>query len=399
MSTANLNIHKVFSTKSQASALRAVRDHGPISRSRVAQQTGMTLQAVSRTVSTLLENNILTETPLADTTGIRRKPGLSLSSNIGHCFAISYDSSGLEGCVLDSAYNILTKISQKTDLQDLSKEEIIQKILSFTEELSAKKLKANGDCFGLSVVDPGIIDTETRIAICCSTLPQWENVRIADILEEKFHLPVMLLSGSIAHIRAVDRLEQQESVANLLYIKYGNGIGCSIKLQNLYISGKSNLAGEFGHLHVSNEAIPCRCGLNGCLEATTAFPALVRNVTYALKEGSNSFLANAKEINGRAILKAAAENDRLATRVVFEAFTLLGRTVGGLINILSPETVLFDNSIKTAGPDAFHALTQTVRQNVIPAHLNNLDLRISEIESHISCLGGAVALIDYCLCE
>lgn len=399
MSSAKLRICKVFSNKSQALVLQATRDQSPISRTRVAQQTGMTLQAVSRTVSPLIEKKILIETPLADTSGLRRKPALTLNPDIGYCIAINYDAFGLEGCILDSAYNILTQLSKKIALQDLSVKEIIQKIFSFTEELLTSKPKAKGDCFGLSVVDPGIIDMETRTALYCSTLPNWENVQIADILEKKFHLPVMLLSGSVAHILAVDRLEQKESVANLLYIKYGNGIGCSIKLQNLYISGKSNLAGEFGHLHISNDAIPCRCGSIGCLEATAAFPALVRNVNYALKKGSNSILKNIKAIDGQAIMKAAAENDPLATRVVFDAFAILGRAVGGLINILSPEVVLLDNSIKIAGPDALSALTQAIKQNVISAHLDNLKIQVSSLKSHISCLGGAVALLDHCLCE
>jgi len=278
--------------QNQALVLRAVRDYSPISRSRVAQKTGITLQAISRTAAPLLEKNILNEIPLADTTGPRRKPGLSLNPDFGYCIAISYDSFGLEGCLLDCAYNIISKTSKNSNLQNLPKKDIIREILSFTKKLINKNANINGDCLGISVVDSGIIDTRTRTALYCSTLPSWENVPIADILEEKFHLPVMLLNGSIAHIRAVDRLEQKEKVSNLLYIKYGNGIGCGIKLQDVYICGKSNLAGEFGHLHISNETTPCRCGSNGCLEAAVAFGALVKTVIHALKEGCNSSLAN-----------------------------------------------------------------------------------------------------------
>lgn len=104
-------------------------------------------------------------------------------------------------------------------------------------------------------------------------MDDWFDVPIASILEEKFALPVVLLNGSIAAIKAVDRFETTGTVNNLIYIGFSEGIGCGLKLQGNFISGKANVAGEFGHLIITDKPIPCRCGAVGCLEAVVAlFP-------------------------------------------------------------------------------------------------------------------------------
>ena len=228
-------------------------------------------------------------------------------------------------------------------------------------------------------------------------MDDWNNVPIVDILQQHFNLPVMLLNSSSAHIRAVDRLELRNEYRNLIYIEYGKGIACGLKLEDNYILGQSNLAGELGHLRVTDSQIPCRCGGVGCLEAVAALPALARNAKEAISENSSSSLARIENIDGLTVLTAAAKGDRLAIRVVDEAFEYLGRAVAGLINILNPEAVVFDSNISLAGEEAVGALMRALKKNILPSNFAELKVKISSLPSYLCVLGGAVALLDLCL--
>ena len=170
-----------------------------------------------------------------------------------------------------------------------------------------------------------------------------------------------------------------------------------MKLQGKYIAGHNNLAGEFGHSRVANQDILCQCGGVGCLEAVTALHALVRNVKHALNEVSKSILSDRQNFDGYDVLAAAAKGDRLASRIVYDAYDCLGQYVAILINTLAPEMVMFNNTTGIAGDDAVSALFQSIKRNTLHSHSKNLKLQISTLKSHISCLGGAVGIIDYCI--
>jgi glucokinase len=209
-------------------------------------------------------------------------------------------------------------------------------------------------------------------------------------------LPVKLLNTGISKIRAVDRLELNNTVDNFIYIEYGTGIACGLKLNGTYISGHGNLAGELGHLRVTDAQIPCSCGGVGCLEAVSSLSALAKNASQAIA-GKSSILAGRKQITGVDVIRAAAENDRLASRIVDEAFEKIGTAVAGLVNILSPKIVLFDSTIGEAGPEAVTMLLRTLQKSVLISHQSQLETKISSIKSHLGAFGGAAAVLDECI--
>ncbi len=165
-----------------------------------------------------------------------------------------------------------------------------------------------------------------------------------------------------------------------IIIEYQSGISCGIKLQGSYITGRSHLAGEFGHLKVTDQLIPCRCGAVGCLEAVAALPALTKKLQDIIQEIPGDRSQYPDKFDGTHILRSAAEGNRPAQRIVEEAFGYLGNAVGGLVNLLAPEAVAI--------------LVQSARKSILPAHIKQTDIRISQLQPTIAALGGAVALLD-----
>ncbi len=398
MSSNKVSFVELASNGTQATILQTVRDVSPISRTGIVLLTGQPHAAVSRSVAMLLKNGVITESALTDTRGPRRKRGIRLNPQFGYCMAVEYGPSAIEGVVINTAYETLATKTKKIHLAKSPQNDKIGHITAFIEELKNDVPRSVGKCLGLAVIDPGAIDREAGVALISTTMENWYNVPIVKILESNLNLPIMLLNTSISKIRAIDRLELRGASRNLIYIEYSEGIGCGLKLEGNYISGQTCLAGELGHIRVTDQPVPCGCGGIGCLEAIAALPALAAKAKAALSENnSSSLLAGIDNIDGPEVLNAAAKGDRLATHIVDEAFDYLGRAVAGLVNTLNPEIVLFDNAISAAGTEAIAALLRSVNKNVMSWHLKSLDVRISKLTSHLGPLGGAVAVMDHCL--
>ncbi|MBN1257688.1 MAG: ROK family protein [Planctomycetes bacterium] len=377
--------------------LNQIRNHAPISRTTIVSNTNLTHAAVSRSVAVLLKNDIVKESPLSDEKGPRRKRGLILNPEYGCCLAVGYTAFGLEGVIVDTAYQALVTSERKVPLNSMTQEQVIQQIKNFTEELRQKIPPNHTDCIGLAVIDPGIIDIENGVSLFSSTLNDWKNVPVKDILENHFNLPVMLFNNSNATITAIDRLENPTLSPNLMYVQYGRGIGSSLKLEGKYIFGHADLAGELGHIRVTAEPVPCHCGGIGCLEAMAALPALARNTSRMLLDNSVSSLKGTENLSGIDVLKAAAEGDRLATHVVEEAYTYLGQVVASVVNVVNPELLIFDHLVGLAGKNCVETLIRSLRKDIMEPHAKTLQIRISEQESHLNAMGGAFAILDYCL--
>jgi predicted NBD/HSP70 family sugar kinase len=352
------------------------------------------MAAISRNIGRLLTKRVVVEIPFGDSQGPRRKRGLQLNPKRGYVIAIYHSPNEISCTALNTAYGIVRESNKSLQLKELSQKRRIAAITSFLDQFRSQIPRSAGPCMALSVVDPGIIDETTGIVKMCSVLDDWANVPLGAILEKKYKLPVLVLSSNLVMIRTIDRLEIKNQVPNLLYIEYHSGISCGIKLNGQYLTGRLHLAGEFGHVKVTERSVPCRCGAMGCLEAVAALPSLAKRLRDLQNEIPSDSTSLQPHQDGLAVLTAAAKGDRLATRVVQEAFTYLGNAVGGLVNLLAPDKVVFDHRIGLAGADAFNHLRQAARQSMLPAHLDHTEISVSALQQPITALGGAVTLLD-----
>ena len=375
--------------------MHAIRDSSPVSRSALAQQTEFTHAAISRAVSILIEEGIVAERRLADTTGPRRKHGLEINGDLGYAAGIEYSSTHLRGVVLDLASRRRLAVVEETDLGARSREERIKLISDFGARLLESARQMPGRCVGVGLVDPGIVDRERGVTISSSLLDDWSDVPIAKAVESRCGLPVRLVGTGIAKVKAVDRLELARPVRDLLYVEYGDGIACGLKLDGRYIAGSRNSAGELGHLKIpTREPKPCRCGGLGCLEAHAALPAVVRRCQQALSANSRSVLSGAAAIDGPMVLKAASQHDLLARLIVEEAFEMVGIAIAGVVSITNPGVLVLDGILAAAGAEIRDHLLRVIRRSSLPDHWSAMEIRFSESDAYIGSMGGAVDLID-----
>jgi len=380
-------------SKTQVKIIKAVREYSPISRSGLAAQTGLPHAVITRSIASLFDHRFLIESPYADTTGQRRKKTLQLNPEVGCAVGLEYTPNSIQAAVIDFSYQVIFKDTLQIPLGAMKREQKIELLKHALTDL-LKHPSVGSRCMGIALVDPGTVDCKNAVALRSTTMEDWANVPIGQLMQSEFALPVRLFNTSQARIRAMDRFETRGTSENLMYVEYGEGIGCGLKLEGQYIRGAGNLAGELGHIQITDDPVACRCGGFGCLEAVAALPAIARKAVESLTPQSSSVLAQKSNLTGDDVLLAAAQGDRLARHIVDAAFDYVAKAAAAVINVVSPEIVLLDPHLKLSGKEALEGLIRNIKKYIVGLHRDTPDIRVSCLDSHIGAIGGAAAIVD-----
>lgn len=116
------------------------------------------------------------------------------------------------------------------------------------------KLKQNHKIKSINLSVAGQIDTKKGIIIKSPNFQKnFNNIKIKNILEKKYHLPVYLDNDAncFALGEAVYGLGKKYNY--IVGMTLGSGVGGGIVMNKKIYHGKNNLAGEFGHLLINNK--------------------------------------------------------------------------------------------------------------------------------------------------
>jgi len=215
---------------------------------------------------------------------------------------------------------------------------------------------------------PGVVDARHGVVLSATDLlAGWAGTPVAASLAAQLDLPVEVDNDVRAAGLGEARYGAGAEAASALVVAVGTGIGGALVRDGVLVPGASGVAGHLGHLPVPGAAAArCSCGRPDHLEAVAAGPAMVRAAHAA-----------GLPVADTADLVALAAADRRARAVLRHAATLLGRALGGLVNLLDPEVVVVGGGVAGAGEawwgplrQAFHAeLLEPAAPRLVAAEL------------------------------
>lgn len=213
------------------------------------------------------------------------------------------------------------------------------------------------------------------------------------MLEETFALPATLDDSTRTMAIAEKHYGVGQGLADFLYISVSMGIGAALFIDNKLYRGPGGLAGEFGHMTANRNGPLCSCGNYGCLETAASCTAIMEAVRGALEKGVDSRipeLANGdlEHISIEMVAQAARENDGLAFRVLHEAASQIGIALADVVNLLNPRIVVFGGPLFRHGASLLlDPLQRIIKQHALEKSANEVQLKISGLESEASALG------------
>jgi glucokinase len=214
---------------------------------------------------------------------------------------------------------------------------------------------------GVAIGIPGPLDPVRGIVYAAPNLPGWDGLAVRDLLEQRLGCPVAVHNDANLACYAEWIAGAGQGTRCFVFMTVSTGVGGGLIIDGDLYAGSAGTAGELGHTPFSPDGPPCGLGHRGCLEGTASGTAIAHRAHEALRRGEPTSLAQLTEpIDARAVELAALAGDPLGKRLFDEAGRALGRAIGGLINVLSPEAVAVGGGLSQAGDLLFVPLRAAI---------------------------------------
>ena len=233
----------------------------------------------------------------------------------------------------------VVRIDRTPTRRDEGPEAVIARLLALAERV------LDGDeAAAIGIACGGPLDARTGVLLGPLHLPGWDHVEIVRLVEERFGRPAVLVNDASAGAWGEFRAGAAADAGSAVYLTVSSGLGGGAVLDGRLLTGATTNGGELGHVCVRPGGRRCTCGRLGCAEAYVAGTQLVERAREAIADGRVSSLADAADLDARAIVAAVA-TDPLAAELWDDALACLGQLVTDLVNVFEPEVVVLDGGL------------------------------------------------------
>ena len=271
-------------------------------------------------------------------------------------FSIGVDMGGtnLRIAAVSADGRMLEKFTTSVKLS-LGRDAVIAEMCDTIQHLTAKH-RADGKFLGAGIGVPGIIDMESGVMRKSANLPGWTDYPVRDVIEKKLGVPIFLENDAKAAALGEHWLGAGRGADNMVMLTLGTGIGGAIILNGKIFYGMNGMAGEFGHVTVEPNGVPCGCGNHGCAERYASATAVVRMAREAIETGQAPALArlaaSGAEFSAKVIYHLAMEGHADAQHIFDRFGRALGILLADLVNILNLGMFVIGGGVVSAW-DAF----------------------------------------------
>ena len=251
--------------------------------------------------------------------------------------------------------HILT--SKDKNFVEEDKQQIEQSIVNSIDRLINEVLEENGitlqDIELIGIASPGTI--ANGIILKAENLGL-ENFQLASILQEKYHLPVIIKNDAKAAALAEKEYGAMKNYDDCVFLTLGTGIGGAAFLGGKLLQPKKSSGLEFGHIVIQKDGRQCTCGKKGCFETYASIRALKMQVTKDLNMSN--------DISGQYLREQLLILDDPKVQKDLEEFLeYLRMGIGSLIDIFEPEVVCIGGSFAHyEGNPIFDRLVNKINQ-------------------------------------
>lgn len=279
------------------------------------------------------------------------------------------------------------------------KEKTISQIISSIKTLQEKGKQVGISSFlGVGVGSPGPLSARRGIIYHSPNIPEWENVPLVDILEEKLKLSVFLENDANAAALGEWWIGAGKEVNYLFLLTLGTGVGGGIIIDGEVYHGAWDTGAELGHMIIKEGGMICGCGARGCLEAYASATGVVRRTKALLKQGHSTILSqlsrgNPDNITCEMVFEAARQGDVFARWIAEETGKYLGIGVGSLINILNPEMVILTGGMMKAGDLLFNQVRKYAMLNSLKASREGVKIIPAQLGEDSGAIGAAATVL------
>ncbi len=260
---------------------------------------------------------------------------------------------------------------------------------------SGQSVAAAGVSFG------GPVDYEAQ-RVNSLHVSGWKNFALGEWFRQTLGWPCRVDNDANAGALGESRFGAGRGARSLVYITLSTGIGGGLVFDGRVFHGRDSLAGEIGHIPVSDSGVMCACGARGCLEAYCSGTAIAQRGQEVAKRRSEiaaqlielSDGISVDDITARGVLRAAAAGHHLAIEILHEESRWLARALLILMRILNPDKIVLGGGVAQAGPLLLNPVREALRELASPAFRTSTEVVTAELENYSPLYGAAAMALD-----
>jgi glucokinase len=290
----------------------------------------------------------------------------------------------------------LMVVEEPTD-RALGREWMLEQVRRHAAALAEKSdfpIKACGFSFG------GPVDFAAQ-KVTSLHVPGWNNFEIARWARQELGLESCVDNDANAGARGEFRFGAGRGVRSIFYVTLSTGIGGGLVLDGKPWRGKDHLAGELGHIPVSDSGGVCSCGGRGCLEtfcSATAIALRGRGLGERKPETVPRIMemtgGDPQKVTAEHVFRAAAEGEIGASYIVHEAARWLARGLLMVIRLINPDRIVLGGGVAKAGNTLLDPVRQSIEEMGSPTLRASTEVTLVELGDFSPLYGAAGLALD-----
>ena len=225
----------------------------------------------------------------------------------------------------------------------------------------------------------------------------WRGVLpLADMLTEKFGIPVALTNDANAAAIGEMTYGAARGLKDFIMITLGTGVGSGIVVNGQLVYGHDGFAGELGHVIVKPvNGRACGCGRTGCLETYASATGVARTAREFLEiRKDNSLLRQIpiQDITSKDVYDAAIAGDQIAKDIFEYTGQILGEAFANFTAFTSPKAIVLFGGLAKSGDLIMKPIKESMERNMLNIYKNKVTLLFSELKESDAAVLGASAL-------
>jgi predicted NBD/HSP70 family sugar kinase len=385
MST-KIGAHALVRRSHEERILRALREHGALSRGELARVVGLSRTTLSEITSSLLSRRavVIINTDAAERAGSGRPAErLALDPASGQFLGVDFGHRRVHVVVADASHDVVASGFDRYE-NGANWKTRLDVAFDLIDRLSSTTGVHYGSLQAIGIGVPGPF-TGGRSGTG-STGVAWNNQMAPDGVDtafgERFGAPVIVDNNTRLAALAEAIASQGEKVSDLIYVRLSDGVGGGLVVAGRLVTGARGFAGELGHVTADPSGRMCRCGKRGCLETIASVPAILR----ACRERGVD-VHTLDDLNA-----ASLKHDPKVHEVFREVGATVGRVLGSAAMTLNPEAIVIGGEIIRIAPVIVEQAAATLRYELYSIPTSAPVVRAAVLADNDGALGAIAAI-------
>lgn len=366
--------------------LSLIRSGRARTRGELGQVTGLARSTVAQRIDALKIAGLIVEPgDAAPSTGGRPPSLLGFNGDAGLVLAADLGATRSRVSVSNLLAKPIADITAEIDINE-GPVEVLAWLKQTFEDLLQEIGRPMSEVRGVGIGLPGPVDFVHGMAVNPPIMAGWHMFPVAEHCRTVFGVPV-LVDNDVNIMALGEYWVMEPKVEDFVFVKVGTGIGSGLILGGNLHRGAKGAAGDMGHVRTTSDDVLCRCGNNGCLEATAGGAAIASQLREQGHEASTS----------RDVVKLVQKGNRDAIRAVRAAGRLIGQVLASTVNLLNPALIMVGGDMARAEPQLLAGIREVVYQRSTTLSTTDLQIVVSSLGDHAGITGAAAMVIEHIL--